>query len=151
MSESFLSFVSHMLIFLREEITGDIKQKNFLHRYAAIAHYKLVHIHPFADGNGRTSRLLMNMILMQAGYPPVIIHKQHRHKYYEHLQTANAGDVRPFVRFIAECTEQTLDLFLWATSEFSRQVPALSQEILFTEEHNTIVVEDTDGDILEDD
>lgn len=120
-------------------------------KYAAIAHYKLVHIHPFADGNGRTSRLLMNMILMQAGYPPVIIHKQHRHKYYEHLQTANAGDVRPFVRFIAECTEQTLDLFLWATSEFSRQVPALSQEILFTEEHNTIVVEDTDGDILEDD
>ncbi|KAL0112398.1 hypothetical protein PUN28_012031 [Cardiocondyla obscurior] len=111
-------------------------------RYAALAHYKLVHIHPFTDGNGRTSRLLMNMILMQAGYPPVIIHKQHRHKYYEYLQLANAGDVRPFVRFIAECTEQTLDLFLWATSEFSREVPALSQETLFTDKHNTIILED---------
>ncbi|XP_012527174.1 protein adenylyltransferase Fic [Monomorium pharaonis] len=119
-------------------------------RYAALTHYKLVHIHPFTDGNGRTSRLLMNMILMQAGYPPVIIHKQHRHKYYEYLQLANAGDVRPFVRFIAECTEQTLDLFLWATSEFSREVPALSQETLFTEKHNTIIIEDND-DILEND
>ncbi|KAF3423945.1 hypothetical protein E2986_02510 [Frieseomelitta varia] len=111
-------------------------------RYAALAHYKLVHIHPFSDGNGRTSRLLMNMILMQAGYPPVIIHKQHRHTYYENLQIANTGDVRPFVRFIAECTEQTLDLFLWATSEFSRQVPALSQDTLFTERRDTIILED---------
>lgn len=50
-------------------------------RFAAVAHYKLVHIHPFTDGNGRTSRLLMNMILMQAGYPPVIIPKGERHKY----------------------------------------------------------------------
>ncbi|XP_029676495.1 protein adenylyltransferase Fic-like [Formica exsecta] len=119
-------------------------------RYAALAHYKLVHIHPFADGNGRTSRLLMNMILMRAGYPPVIIHKQHRHKYYENLQLANTGDVRPFVRFIAECTEQTLDLFLWATSEFSRQeTPALSQETLFTEDHNTIILDDESRKILE--
>lgn len=114
-------------------------------RYAALAHYKLVHIHPFSDGNGRTSRLLMNMILMQAGYPPVIIHKQHRHTYYENLQIANTGDVRPFVRFIAECTEQTLDLFLWATSEFSRQVPALSQDTLFSERRDTIVLEDDMG------
>ena len=36
-------------------------------RFAALAHYRLVHIHPFSDGNGRTSRLLMNLILMQAG------------------------------------------------------------------------------------
>lgn len=99
-----------------------------------MAHYKLVHIHPFTDGNGRTSRLLMNLILMQAGYPPVIILKQHRHLYYQHLQTANEGDVRPFVRFIAECTERTLDLYLWATSEFSHQVPALAQPAILSEE-----------------
>ncbi|XP_076637376.1 FIC domain protein adenylyltransferase [Colletes latitarsis] len=117
-------------------------------RYAALAHYKLVHIHPFSDGNGRTSRLLMNMILMQAGYPPVIVHKQHRHTYYENLQIANTRDIRPFVRFIAECTEQTLDLFLWATSEYSRQVPALSQDTLFTEKDKTIALEET-GDIID--
>lgn len=49
-------------------------------RYAALAHYKLVKIHPFDDGNGRTSRLLMNALLMQAGFPPVIILKQDRHR-----------------------------------------------------------------------
>ncbi|KOC63330.1 Adenosine monophosphate-protein transferase FICD like protein [Habropoda laboriosa] len=120
-------------------------------RYAALAHYKLVHIHPFSDGNGRTSRLLMNMILMQAGYPPVIIHKQHRHTYYENLRIANTGDIRPFVRFIAECTEQTLDLFLWATSEFSKQVPALSQDTLFTERPSTIALEDDSSGTGDDD
>lgn len=53
-------------------------------RFAALAHYKLVHIHPFVDGNGRTSRLLMNTILMRFGFPPVIIQKQHR--YFEMYQ-----------------------------------------------------------------
>ena len=67
-------------------------------RFAALAHYKLVYIHPFVDGNGRTSRLLMNLILMQSGYPPVIIRKQDRLKYYQFLETANEGDIRPFVR-----------------------------------------------------
>jgi len=38
---------------------------------AALAHYKLVFIHPFTDGNGRTGRLLMNWILLRAGFPPV--------------------------------------------------------------------------------
>ncbi|CAH0695545.1 unnamed protein product [Spodoptera exigua] len=103
-------------------------------RYAALAHYKLVHIHPFIDGNGRTSRLLMNLLLMQAGYPPVIIAKQHRHLYYQHLQTANEGDVRPFVRFIAQCTERTLNLYLWATSEYSHMVPAIGEPHILTGE-----------------
>ncbi|XP_072938802.1 protein adenylyltransferase Fic [Epargyreus clarus] len=103
-------------------------------RYAALAHYKLVHIHPFVDGNGRTSRLLMNLLLMQAGYPPVIIAKQHRHMYYQHLQAANEGDVRPFVRFIAQCTERTLNLYLWATSEFSHMVPAIGEPHILTGE-----------------
>lgn len=94
-------------------------------KLAALAHYRLVFIHPFVDGNGRTSRLLMNTILMRRGYPPVIIQKQHRLKYYNFLQIANQGDIRPFVRFIADCTEKTLDLFLWATSELSYQVPML--------------------------
>ena len=69
-------------------------------RFAALAHYKLVHIHPFSDGNGRTSRLLMNLILMQSGYPPVIIRKQDRGKYYDYIQQANEGDVRPFIRLV---------------------------------------------------
>ena len=87
-------------------------------RLAALAHYKLVHIHPWLDGNGRTSRLLMNVVLMQAGYPPVIIRRADREVYYQHLVTANEGDIRPFVRFIAQCTEKTLDAYLWAGKEY---------------------------------
>lgn len=109
-------------------------------KYAALAHYKLVHIHPFTDGNGRTSRLLMNTILMRSGYPPVIIPKQWRHKYYDFLQLANEGDIRPFVRFIADCTDKTLDLFLWATSELSHQIPLLSQN----EYSHSSIIEDAD-------
>lgn len=98
-------------------------------KQAAIAHYKLVHIHPFTDGNGRTSRLLMNTILMKYGYPPVVIQKQQRLQYYKFLEMANEGDVRPFIRFIAECTEKTLDLYLWATSEnLPYQVPLLAEK-----------------------
>ncbi|EHB01560.1 Adenosine monophosphate-protein transferase FICD [Heterocephalus glaber] len=91
--------------------------------FAALAHYKLVYIHPFIDGNGRTSRLLMNLILMQAGYPPITIRKEQRSEYYHVLEVANEGDVRPFIRFIAKCTETTLDTLLFATTEYSVALP----------------------------
>lgn len=80
--------------------------------YAAIAHYRLVYIHPFVDGNGRTARLLMNFILMQHGFPPVSVELQHRWEYYETLNAANTGDLRPFIRFIARCTSKTLGDYL---------------------------------------
>lgn len=64
---------------------------------------------------------------MRAGYPPVIIPKQQRSKYYHFLKLANEGDIRPFVRFIADCTEKTLDLYLWATSDLPHQIPMLIQ------------------------
>ncbi|CAH8586286.1 unnamed protein product [Heterobilharzia americana] len=67
---------------------------------AALTHWKLVFIHPFYDGNGRTARLLMNLILMRSGLPPAIIKIEDRVVYYELLKTANDGDVRPFIRFI---------------------------------------------------
>ncbi|KAJ3639304.1 hypothetical protein Zmor_002669 [Zophobas morio] len=84
-------------------------------RYAALAHYKLVDIHPFVDGNGRTSRLIMNLILLRGGYPPIMILKEQRDKYYDALNVANVGDVRPFVRFIAHCTLQILDMYIQGT------------------------------------
>ncbi len=79
---------------------------------AALAHYKFVWIHPFYDGNGRTARLLMNLILMRAGYPPIIIHKEDRMQYYEYLQMANEGDVKPFIRFIARNAQRTLNEYI---------------------------------------
>lgn len=79
---------------------------------AAMAHYKFVYIHPFYDGNGRTARLLMNLILMKFGYPPIIIKKQDRLDYYEYLEMANQGDIKPFIRFIARCAEKTLQEYI---------------------------------------
>ena len=58
----------------------------------------------------------MNSILMRAGFPPVIIRFQDRYKYYEYLDMANHGDVRPFIRFVARCTERTIDEYLSVTT-----------------------------------
>lgn len=79
---------------------------------AAFLHHRLVHIHPFFDGNGRTARLLMNLILMQRGYPLSVVLKNDRKKYYRVLARADAGDMKPFVRFIAQATERSLDIYL---------------------------------------
>ena len=84
---------------------------------AGLAHYWLVHIHPFVDGNGRTARLLMNLILMQSGFPPVTISFSDRLAYYEFLQLGNEGDIRPFLRFVASCTERSLDAYLEVTGK----------------------------------
>lgn len=79
---------------------------------ASIIHHKLVNIHPFFDGNGRTSRLVMNIILMQAGFPLVVILKSDRQRYYKALASADKGDYSLFVDFIARAVERTLDIYL---------------------------------------
>jgi Fic family protein len=79
---------------------------------AALAHHKLVFIHPFFDGNGRMSRLLMNLILMQAGFPLSIVLKNDRKKYYRTLDQADQNNLEPFVQFIAQSVERSLDLYL---------------------------------------
>jgi hypothetical protein len=53
---------------------------------------------------------------------------------------ANEGDIRPFIRFIAECTEKTLDLYLWATSELPYQVPLLAEKETI-DEHSSLILE----------
>ena len=79
---------------------------------ASLVHFKLVHIHPFIDGNGRTARLLTNLILMQKGYPPAIILKADRKKYYRVLDQAHRENFAPFVNFVARSVEGSLNLYL---------------------------------------
>jgi Fic family protein len=79
---------------------------------AALAHFRLVHIHPFIDGNGRTARLLMNLILIQEGYPPAVIRHERRPEYYDALDRAHEGDTDLFVALVAEEAERSLDIWL---------------------------------------
>lgn len=79
---------------------------------AALTHHRFVHIHPFFDGNGRTARLLMNVVLMRAGYPLSIILKQDRKKYYHVLEKADHEEYEPYVLFIAQAVERSLNLYL---------------------------------------
>jgi len=70
---------------------------------ACIFHYKFAAIHPFDDGNGRMARLLMNLILMRAGYPPCIIKNINRKKYLESLELIDVeNNYQQFVAFIYE-------------------------------------------------
>ncbi|MDZ7586592.1 MAG: Fic family protein [Patescibacteria group bacterium] len=72
-------------------ISGLKKGKDHPLKLAVDAHYQLVSIHPFTDGNGRAARLLMNLILLKAGYPAAIIRKEDRLKYLNSLETAQLG------------------------------------------------------------
>lgn len=96
----------------------DLKDKTDLNpiELAAWTHAEFVRIHPFIDGNGRTSRLLMNYQLMIQGFLPVSIDKEKRLDYYNALeQYAVNDDLQPFATFVAELEEQQLDEYLKIT------------------------------------
>ncbi|MNI43160.1 Adenosine monophosphate-protein transferase SoFic [compost metagenome] len=79
----------------------------------AMLHVIFVGIHPFIDGNGRTSRLLLNLELMKSGYPPVIIKVENRLAYYNALDKAlTSEDDRDFIELVATEVESCLDLYL---------------------------------------
>jgi len=80
--------------------------------HAAYVHFDFVHIHPFIDGNGREARLLMNLILLRAGYPPCYILNAERKKYIDSLERAHKGDMQPFFNIVARAIERSLDLYL---------------------------------------
>lgn len=79
---------------------------------AAYFHHELVHIHPFFDGNGRTARLAMNLYLMKNGYPPVIIQKADRKKYYAALREADEGRYQKICLLIIQELERSLIRYL---------------------------------------
>ncbi len=78
----------------------------------AVAHYNLVKIHPFDDGNGRGARLLMNVIFIKKRLPPAIIRNERRRLYLDTLAKADKGDLEPFVRFVGESLVSTQKLIV---------------------------------------
>ena len=82
------------------------------------AHYRLVAIHPFADGNGRTARLLMNLLLLRLGYPPVAIRPEDRKAYLDTLEHASVrGDLTPFYTWMHQRLDATLAEYLGVLAE----------------------------------
>lgn len=75
---------------------------------AAYFHAKFENIHPFADGNGRAGRLIMNYILLLHGHPPVIIHQEDRKNYYAALEAWDeCQELEPFIAYLQEQTAKT--------------------------------------------
>lgn len=70
-------------------------------------HHRFEQIHPFADGNGRVGRMLLNYILIRRGYFPVIIRKSHRNRYLKSLEAADHGHYAPLMRFALEKAKDT--------------------------------------------
>lgn len=102
---------------LMQDFMGWIGNNNPDHvaKIASDAHFKLVSIHPFTDGNGRTSRLLMNLLLMQEGYPPAIIRKEDRLKYINSIENGQIdGSLDDFYNLVYEAVDRSLDIYLEA-------------------------------------
>lgn len=105
------STVPHLMSDLIRWINNN-KDKLLSIELAAFLHHKIVFIHPFFDGNGRTARLVMNLILMQKGYPLVMILKNDRRRYYDSLDKADKKNYKPFIHFIAQALERSLNIYL---------------------------------------
>ena len=102
---------------------------------AAVFHYRFILIHPFDDGNGRTVRILMNFILMQYGFPPVIIKTEDKENYFAALRQADGGDRQPFINYIAENLNHSLELMIkGAKGESIEEPDDLDKEIRMLDE-----------------
>lgn len=105
-----------------EELEGMMKKfekdlinlKSKLHpiAYAATIHNKFVTIHPFMDGNGRTARLLMNLVLIKAGYSITIIPPIYRNDYIPAAYQGNKGEDEPFINLLSSMVYESQKEYL---------------------------------------
>jgi Fic family protein len=101
---------------------------------AAMFHFKFVLIHPFDDGNGRLVRILMNYILLQNGYPPIIIKTEEKSAYISALEQADTGNLEFFVVYMGRKLVQSMELYLhWAKGGHIDEVGDIDKEILLLE------------------
>ncbi|MBK9734003.1 MAG: Fic family protein [Saprospiraceae bacterium] len=94
---------------------------------ASFFHHRLVWIHPFFDGNGRTGRLAMNLLLMKYGFPPAIILKNDRIKYYSALNQANKGDFSKISLLVLQALERSLNMYMNIIPDEYEQYESIAQ------------------------
>lgn len=99
--------MGELIEWLREE-----EEKKDMHpvALAALLHYNFVRIHPFDDGNGRLSRLLMNYVLFKHKLPPVVIKSADKKDYLRALSEADAGNLAPFIEYVSQQLIWSLNL-----------------------------------------
>ena len=97
---------------------------------ATLFHYRYIRIHPFEDGNGRIARLLVNFILLRAGYPMIVVRSSDKDKYLSALNRcdvavgltpsdgahAELGQIQPFVEYMQGCLERALTIRIKAAN-----------------------------------
>lgn len=93
---------------------------------ASIAHAWFERIHPFVDGNGRTGRLLANLILIRAGYPVTVLRVEERARYYDALAQADGGNLTPLVRMTARLVAASLSEYERITGDLQAREPELT-------------------------
>jgi Fic family protein len=89
-----------------------LESVNSIVETAISAHLKIVKIHPFTDGNGRSARLFMNTILMQNSLPPIDILPESRKDYLQSLENSDEQSPSEFTDFILYTYDQNLDIYL---------------------------------------
>ena len=88
---------------------------------AAVAHHEMAKIHPFADGNGRTARLLLNLILLKKGYPICSIKRTERPRYYEAMSEADSGNYHQIIEMVAESSAELFAVYVRIREETNRK------------------------------
>lgn len=118
---------------LMDEFFVWLHSKNSDHpiKIAADAHLKFVSIHPFVDGNGRTARLLLNLLLMQTGYPPALVRKEDRDIYIDSIEKAQlSNNVDDYYKVIYRAVDRSLNIYLDGVEGKTPQAAVVQKKLL---------------------
>lgn len=111
-----------------------VQQEQHPIQVAAEAHLKLASIHPFSDGNGRTARLLMNLILILNGYPMAVIRNEDRTQYLDVIYQAQTKNTTlPYYDFIENAVGRSLDAYINAAKSKPVMPHLNAPEMAFSE------------------
>jgi len=106
---------------------------------AVLIHYKMVSIHPFLDGNGRISRLILNLILLKNGFFPITIPNEKRKEYYETLVIADNGNFEPLIEYFGKLIVDKLNQYLSLAEELDN-IEDNKEYLVLTEDGNTEMI-----------
>jgi len=118
--------MSQLGTYVTHVTTPDSSISDFPIVCASAAHAWLAQIHPFVDGNGRTARILMNLILVRRSYTICIISHDDRLRYYDALEESQAGDLTPLIELVYENVEESLEEWEKAAEEQKTHLEWLS-------------------------